>query len=373
MRLASLTWASDVALLLEAAKETKIDLEAWAVSELNDENVEDCIRSLNASEAILLHPCQQDRLFDHVVEKIDKKIPLISFGLDPALWAISQCLHKGRLYCKRLCGLRRAKEHSQHDPIHRPRGSWVRLQLRSTQESLWQGLYHPNAEEAFTGVEDYLQWYGKKHEHCVGILFFRTYWANGDLAIVDSLIRELEKDVDVLPAFCFGMGDKDLGAKSSGEVVEEYFLGRVDAVVNLQSIFHAGSVDGSVQVLKKLDVPVFHPLTVYHKSEAEWQEDVHGLSSSEVGWSVALPEFEGLIEPILAAVSSREEMSGTEFERHQGVEDRIKKVARRVKRWIHLRANRPPIGKWPLSCITTLAPRLRPPSAQVLIWILLRA
>ena len=50
MRLASLTWASDVALLLEAAKETKIDLEAWAVSELNDENVEDCIRSLNSAE-----------------------------------------------------------------------------------------------------------------------------------------------------------------------------------------------------------------------------------------------------------------------------------------------------------------------------------
>ena len=87
----------------------------------------------------------------------------------------------------------------------------------------------------------------------MGILFFRTYWANGDLGIVDSLIRELEKDVDVLPAFCFGMGDRDLGAKSSGEVVEEYFLGRVDAVINLQSIFHVGSVEQSVQALKRLD------------------------------------------------------------------------------------------------------------------------
>ena len=83
--------------------------------------------------------------------------------------------------------------------------------------------------------------------------------------------------------------------------------------------FMLGSVEQSVQALKRLDVPVFHPLTVYHKSEEEWQEDVHGLSSSEVGWSVALPEFEGLIEPILAGVSAREEMSGTEFERHQAV------------------------------------------------------
>ncbi len=338
MRLASLTWASDVALLLEAAKETKIDLEAWAVSELNDENVEDCISSLNGSEAILIHPCQRDRLFDKVIEKIDKKTPIISFGFDPALWSFSSVSAKIvstvnayvvyggrentanmiRYIGREVLGL----DYSYEQPL----------------ECLWQGLYHPDAGEAFPTVADYLKWYGKKHEHSVGILFFRTYWANGDLVIVDSLIRELEKDLDVLPAFCFGMGDKDLGAKSSGEVMEEYFTGRVDAVINLQSIFHAGSKEESVQVLKKLNVPVFHPLTVYHKSEEEWQEDVHGLSSSEVGWSVALPEFEGLIEPILAGVSSREEMSGTEFERHQGVEDRIKKVARRVNRWINLQS-----------------------------------
>jgi len=59
MILASLTWASDVALLLRAVRETEIELQAWAVSELNDENVEDCISSLNGSEAILLHPASR--------------------------------------------------------------------------------------------------------------------------------------------------------------------------------------------------------------------------------------------------------------------------------------------------------------------------
>ena len=68
---------------------------------------------------------------------------------------------------------------------------------------------------------------------------------------------------------------------------------------------------------------------------------MHGLSSSEVGWSVALPEFEGLIEPILAGVSARDEIDGTEFERHEGVEDRIQKVARRVKRWIAISSKAP--------------------------------
>ncbi|MCX6679381.1 MAG: cobaltochelatase subunit CobN [Methanothrix sp.] len=341
MRLAAFCWASDVALLLQAAGETGTHLKVWAISELNEENLQECINSLNAAQAILLHASRQDKLFERVVEKIDPKIPVISVGLDPSLWSFSTVSSKivstANAYLlyggeENTANMIRfiGKEVLGHDYSYDP-----------PQELLWQGLYHPDSSEAFSNVADYLEWRTRKHEHCVGILFFRTYWANGDLCIVDSLIRELEKDVDVLPAFCLGMGDRDLGAKSSGEVVEEYFLGRVDGVINLQSIFHVGSVEQSVQALKRLDRPVFHPLTVYHKSQEEWQEDVHGLSSSEVGWTVALPEFEGLIEPILFGVSARDEIAGTEYERHQGVIDRIQKVARRVKRWIALK-NKPP-------------------------------
>ncbi|MCU0637812.1 MAG: cobaltochelatase subunit CobN [Methanothrix sp.] len=81
-----------------------------------------------------------------------------------------------------------------------------------------------------------------------------------------------------------------------------------------------------------MDVPVFHPLTVYHKSQEEWQEDLHGLSSSEVGWSVAMPEFEGLIDPILVGVAAEDDIAGMEYEVHQGVLDRVEKAARRVSR-----------------------------------------
>ncbi len=246
MRLAAFCWASDVALLLQAARETSIHLQAWAISELNDENLQVCINSLNAAQAILLHPSRQDPFFDRVVERIDRKIPVISFGLDPSMWSFSTVSSKivstANAYLvyggeENAANMIRyiGREVLGHDYSYEP-----------PRERLWQGLYHPDSSEAFSTVADYLEWRGRRHEHCVGILFFRTYWSNGDLCIVDSLIRELEKDVDVLPAFCFGMGDRDLGAKSSGEVVEEYFLGRVDGVINLQSIFHAGSVEQSV-------------------------------------------------------------------------------------------------------------------------------
>jgi len=56
MRLASLTWASDVSLLLEAARATKSKIRAWTVSELNDRNLDECINSLNSADAILSIP-----------------------------------------------------------------------------------------------------------------------------------------------------------------------------------------------------------------------------------------------------------------------------------------------------------------------------
>jgi len=341
MRLAALTWASDVALLLGAAKETNVEISAWAVSELTPENLEECIDSLNSSEIILLHPAPQDQFFESVVERLNKTIPIVSFGLDPALWTLSTVSSK-IVSTENAYVIYGGKDTAAN--MIRYIG-WMVLgcdyEYELPREKLWQGLYHPDSSEAFSTVGDYWNWRPPRHDHCVGILFFRTYWANGDLAIVDSLIRELEKSFDVLPAFCFSLGDRDTGAKSSAGVAMEFLLGRVDAVVNLQSIFHAGSTDASVRALQKLDVPVFHPLTVYHKSQEEWQEDVHGLSSSEVGWSVALPEFEGMLEPILVGVARRDQISGMEYERHEAVSSRMNKVVRRVKRWIALK-NKPP-------------------------------
>jgi len=340
MRLRALTWASDLALLVKAAEELSLDLKGWSISDLEQSNLNNCITSLREGDVILVHP-SDNPLFSQVMEQIGKEIATISFGFDPTLWKLSNVspkivstvnaymLYGGsdniRNMLKYLGGELLGEDFCWDPP----------------KESLWQGLYHPDSGRAFQSVEEYLQWYHPCHEHQVGILFFRTYWANGDLALVDRLIMELERDFDVLPAFCFSMGDRDLGAKSSAEVVEEYFAGRVQAVVNLQSIFHAGTADPSVSALKRLNVPVFHPLTVYHKSEDQWRQDISGLDSSEVGWSVALPEFEGLIEPIIAGAAAKSEVGGAEFERHAPVQDRIKKIARRVKRWVALQ-NKPP-------------------------------
>ena len=204
-------------------------------------------------------------------------------------------------------------------------------------------------------LEEYLQWRGPIKRPTVGIIFSRTYWANGDLAVIEALITELETEFSVLPAFCFGMGDKDLGAWSSGEVAERFFMGRIDALINLQPVFRSRNMAQSIDTLKQLDVPVFHPLMVYHKTEEEWQKDIHGLSSSEVGWSVAMPEFEGVIEPIIIGVTDRSVSEGALIERHVPIPNASQRSAGVSPAGFLSRISLSEREEWPSSCTTTPA------------------
>lgn len=343
MRVRSITWASDVALLLEAAKNLGIDLKAATTSELEGQDVAtQCREFLGDAEVILLHPSHEGP-WDDIAESLDGSVPVVSFGRDPSHWSMSNVSLETVATVNQYIvygGLANAE-----NMLRYLEKEVLGLDLRydPPEERLWQGIYHPEAPEAFESVEEYLAWRRFRHDHVVGLLFFRTYWANGDLDIVDAFVRELEKEFDVIPAFCFGMGDKDLSAKSSGVVTEEFFSGRVDAVINLQSIFHAGNVDASREVLKRLSVPVFHPLTIYHASEEEWRADIHGMKSSEVGWSVAMPEFEGAIEPIIAGVATTDHLDGAEFERHRALDERARRIVARIGNWIRLKDK--PVGE----------------------------
>jgi cobaltochelatase CobN len=338
MNIVSITWSSELPLLLQGARELGLELMAWSSSQFsNSQDLERCIQSLKAARLILLHP-SSEACWDEIIPNLDPKTPVISFGRDPSHWALSTVdleitatVNKYILFggqenynnmlkyacCKAL------NLDYDYDPPH---------------ELLWQGLYHPRSDKAFSTLEEYMEWYGPVQHPAVGIIFSRTYWAGGDLAFVDALIGELERQYSVLPVFCFGMGDKDLGAWSSGEVAEKLFAGRVDAIINLQPIFRSRNQDESVKILKRLDVPVFHPLMVYHKTEEEWLKDVHGLSSSEVGWSVAMPEFEGVIEPIIMGATDKSISDGAQIERHVPISERVSKVCARVSRWIALKS-----------------------------------
>ena len=337
MLIVSVTWSSELPLLLQSAKEIGLDLEAWSYSQLSDPgDMERCLESLKRAELILLHP-SSEACWDEIIPSLNPKTPVISFGRDPSHWGLSTVSLEITTTVNRytLFGGPENYKNMLKYACHQVMA--LELDYEPPQELLWQGLYHPLHETAFPTLDEYLKWYGPLSRPTVGIIFSRTYWANGDRALVDALIKELDKQFSVLPVFCFGMGDKDLGAWSSGQVADAFFLGNVDAIINLQPIFHASNLEGAIRTLERLDVPVFHPLMVYHKTEEDWEKDIHGLSSSEVGWSVAMPEFEGVIEPLIIGVTDRSVSDGALIERHVPLPERIEKVCRRVSAWITLK------------------------------------
>jgi len=339
MKVVSVTWGSDIPLFVEACNELGMELHAWSTQDLEDDSKrEDCINYFKHADVIILRPSDSG-VWDELIEGLNSDIPTISFGYDSTFWEVSNVklkivatVNAYHVYgglpntTNMLKYIGKEVLGAEYDP-------------EPPAETMWQGIYHPDAEQAFETIGEYLEWYKPQKKHMIGILFHRTYWSNGDLEIVDAMICELEKEFDVIPAFCHGMGDAETGAKSSGEVTKEFFVDpvKIDAIINLQSIFHAGNADKSVSALKKLDILVFHPLTVYHKTEEEWTADIQGMSSSEVAWSVALSEFEGVIEPLIIGASRTAEEHGTEFERHVPVDERISKVVRRLKKWISLK------------------------------------
>jgi cobaltochelatase CobN len=340
MKITSVTWGSDISLLADACNELGMELNAWSTRDIEDDSKRDsCTQSFRDADVIILRPTS-DAVWDFIIEELNKiDVPIISFGHDPSYWELST------VPLKVVATVNAYHIYGGQENIANMLG-YIGSEVLGAEydydppaETMWQGIYHPDAERPFERIDDYLEWYKPEKRHAIGILFHRTYWSNGDLEIVDAVIRELETAFDVIPAFCFGMGDAETGAKSSGEVTEDFFMSpvKIDAIVNLQSIFHVGNSEESVSTLKKLDIPVFHPLTVYRKTGDEWMNDFQGMSSSEVAWSVAMAEFEGVIEPLIVGASRTTDAHGTEFERHAPVDERVKKIVSRIKKWIDLK------------------------------------
>ena len=339
MQITSITWESDISVLAEVCKELGIELLAWSARDLEDEKKRKaCISSFKQADVILLR-LTTDRLWDDFIEKLNKNAPVIHLGRNAFFpppsnvsVAIVSTVNAYHTYggAENIRNMLRyiGKEVLGLDYMY-----------EAPKETMWQGIYHPDAATSFVSLDEYLQWYKPKSKHKVGILFSRTLWANCDLEIINTLVRKLEEEFDVIPVFCYGMGDEELGAKPCGDVIEEFFLAslKLDALINLKWASNAGNDGGAINALKKLDAPVFHPLITYYQTEEEWNSDSQGLCNLEVGWSVAMPEFEGVIEPIIIGTPRTGEECGTEFERHAPINDRVERIVDRVKSWIALK------------------------------------
>lgn len=116
--------------------------------------------------------------------------------------------------------------------------------------------------------------------------------------------------------------------------LKELFNGAdVGAILDLQwfRLVRGGRED--TNTLLKFNVPVMGPVVMYGRDIDAWTKDSTGLSPIEVIYAVAMPEVDGVIEPIpIAGLVNKNGVKVMEV-----IQDRVDRVLNRVDKWLALR------------------------------------
>jgi len=358
MKIGSIMWNSHISVLIRAGKGID-DLELIAYSSRDLENdplvIDEALEKM-ADVDLLLFYRSTEGFWERIEEKLKKigeKIPIVCVGHDPSYWMLSTVSPKIVADCYRYITMGGEDNFQQMILYLGNQVLKVPLAYNPPGEVPWEGLYHPQAPGIFHQAEEYLSWYrnhldSTKNSY-VGILFTRQSWANQDLAVENNLILEFEKlGFGVIPVFSYSVRDEALGSRGSAAAVRDYFFtergnSRIEALIKLQAFFlgrqvqdrggnnEEGNFEG-IEIFKKLDVPVFSPVVTTYRTVEEWKEDPQGLSS-EIGWNVAMPEFEGVIEPIIIGAMEKENDG---IKARCPIKDRCSYLVQRVAKWIAL-------------------------------------
>ncbi|ACA59730.1 cobaltochelatase subunit CobN [Candidatus Desulforudis audaxviator] len=351
-RITAIVWHSHSATLRKAAAKVRdhLNVKVYSARYLQEgkEDLDAARADLAQSDLIFLYRSTGETVWEELeglIRELDR--PVVCVAHDPALWVLSTVPPEVVTKCYAYI-VQNGEENFAR--MLRYAAAVVLGAPFVAEEPLvhpWEGIYHPDAPEYFVAVEDYLDWY-QRRVPMVGLLFARHQWVNNTLAVENALIRALEaKSLGVIPVFCYSLRDEGLGTKGSGEVVREYFLGadsrpRIAGLVKLLPFFlsarartddflREGVAASGIELLKQLGVPVFQPVVSFYKTIDEWAADPQGLSQ-DLSWCVALPEFEGVIEPVFLGAARRE----GDLEVRQPVSERVERIADRVAMWVRV-------------------------------------
>lgn len=352
-KITAVVWHSHATTMRQARDMVKdlIDLSVYSTRFLEEgqEDLAGALEDLARSDLIFFYRSTGEMIWEELEAEAKKTgKPLVCAAHDPALWVSSTVGPEVVAKCHTYMVYGGVENFAQMLRYLAAEILGEQVSYKEPAAYPWEGIYHPDAPDCFSSVEDYLAWYQLKDAPAVGLLFSRSYWVNGNLAVEDLLIRLFEeKGYNVIPVFCYSLKDAELGTKGSGEVIREFFFDqegkpRIKALVKLISFFleartrsddflQEGVAAAGVNLLQRLGVPVFQPVTSYYRTLEEWAADPLGLNR-DIAWCISLPEFEGVIEPLYISGVRRE--GALEF--REPVPERCRRLVERVAGWIRL-------------------------------------
>ncbi|GAB6146498.1 cobaltochelatase subunit CobN [Desulfocicer niacini] len=363
VNIVSIMWGSYLPAFIKAAAESRhLELTIFSHKEIvNDSDVlEAFFRAAKTADAVLFY-WTYDAFYEEIkarMEEINKNAVIVTISYDPVNWGIISTVSPSD--CATAYGYMAEGGVENYQRLMEYTAHFLQsdIEVRKPVPMPWQGILLPPDLQVYETVEDYTAVHPFDNGGTVGILFSRHSFTNGDASLEEAFINAFQdRGVNVLPVFCNGTPDLEAGSLGPVKTAETYFFDQegnplIHALINLHFFFlgrensddvsQTGVATQSVDLFKKLNVPVFKPLISYSKTVEEWQEDPQGLTE-EVCFGIAMPEFEGNIEPVMVAASRKvvDEKTDTSFEIREVIPERVHYLADRVKNFIELGRKKP--------------------------------
>jgi cobaltochelatase CobN len=198
------------------------------------------------------------------------------------------------------------------------------------------GFYHPDAPAFFDTASAYLSWHaariapprsGLPGRLRIGVAFNSLDHLKGQTAVVDALVREIERQGhDPVPLMFAGALPLDRFQDTDGTAL-------VDAVVTTSTRIDWYDTRAGVQAARRLGVPLLDAINHYRLTPEEWRASASGLSP-DLTYSLAMAERDGLIEPIVVSAKRVTPESG---DTKVPLPDQIAWRVRRAVAWGRLR------------------------------------
>ncbi len=225
-------------------------------------------------------------------------------------------------------------------------------------------LYHPDAPSLFETYEDYEEWYQRRarkaqaqalaSEHTIGLLLMRPQIVSRTRQHYDGLIRAIEAEgLAVLPAISTLMDNREAcekffvskvqsSKKNEGRTtndgqrtLEGGGASRVSQIVSLTGFSFVGGPamndsEAAAEYLRELNRPFRSIVSLDMQTIESWQSSGTGLNPVQAGMQIAIPELDGATEPFVYGGIPAAACEPVPLE------ERCRRLARRLKRWNHL-------------------------------------
>ena len=178
--------------------------------------------------------------------------------------------------------------------------------------------------------------------------------ANGWIAIIDHDTGDRAGDIDTVNRLCAEAETKGMqclaffarwGEASTAALEKIADLNRqfpVTGIISLQD-FVIGGGEGrlaSLGHIAKIGLPVLKAIRVTDRTEAEWRYSDDGLAWDSVHYRIAMPELQGIGQPLVVAAASPEDtdpVTGVRLTQTLPIDDQIRLAIGRLDAWRRLR------------------------------------